>query len=262
MTNKRMDNCVEVMARSGLPLRRDRGVPDTGRRVESRYLPSMVQNSVRCALRGEATAASRSSRGAHVLRKSSVLLFVLLSIFGPFAFGDGHGDPLPGAMVMLERLQSEGGAESPSRIRNGAMIWRPVPLVRTALIDKGFEIAIQCQAAFTSRFGGTCINHVSSIDGELRWVGFFGPQFHPFGQYLHGVLVGVYPGAGWAGGESESRWLFAASAEVGYQWVGSGGLTLGLTTGGSLYADEGLSVQWDINLQVGVAFPDPIFKPR
>jgi hypothetical protein len=158
-------------------------------------------------------------------------------------------------------IQLNNEEESPTRIRNGAVMWRPVPLIVAAL-SGGYEIAIQGQTAFTSTVGATGILSVAFVDDSWTYMFRVGPQYRFERQYLHGGLVGFYPGFGWATDGVNSSWMFASSAEFGYQWVLDSGFTVAVSTGPSLYVGEGVSFEWDGSIQVGIAFPDPLFRPR
>ena len=159
----------------------------------------------------------------------------------------------------LVQLNNE--KESPTKIRNGAVMWRPVPLIVAAL-SGGFEIAIQGQTAFTSTVGATGILSMAYVDDSWTFMFRVGPQSRFQRQYLHGGLLGFYPGLGWTTDGVNSSWMFASSAEFGYQWVLDSGFTVAVSTGPSLYIGNGVSFEWDGNIHVGIAFPDPLFQPR
>ncbi len=160
----------------------------------------------------------------------------------------------------LVQLNNE--KESPTRIRNAAVMWRPVPLIVKAL-SGGFEIAIQGQTAFTSAVGATGILSMAFVDDSWTFMFRIGPQSRFQRQYLHGGLIGLYPGFGWTTDGVNSSWMFASSAEFGYQWVLDSGLTVAVSTGPSLlYVGKDVSFEWDGNIHVGIAFPDPLFRPR
>ena len=159
-------------------------------------------------------------------------------------------------------IQLNNEKESPAKIRNGAVMLSPVPLIVTAL-SGGLEIAIQGQTAFTSAVGATGILSMAFVDDSWTFMLRMGPQFRFQRQYLHGGLVGLYPGFGWTTDGVNSSWLFASTAEFGYQWVLDSGFTLAVSTGPSLYVGNGgVSFEWDGNIHVGIAFPDPLFRPR
>lgn len=161
-----------------------------------------------------------------------------------------------GTLVQLNNEQ-----ESPTKIRNGAMMWRPVPLLIKAL-SGGFEIAIQGQMAFTSAVGATGILSVAFVDDFWTIMFRMGPQSRFQRQYLHGGLVGLYPGFSWTSDGANSSWMFVSSAEFGYQWVLDSGFTVAVTTGPSLSVGQGVTFEWEGNIHVGIAFPDPIFRAR
>ena len=61
----------------------------------------------------------------------------------------------------ISRLKSEN--EVPARIRNGAVMLRPVPLLENVLLG-GFELAIQGQTAFSSSVGAAGILSTVFLD--------------------------------------------------------------------------------------------------
>ena len=147
-----------------------------------------------------------------------------------------------------------------STIKNGAVMWRPVLLVVTAL-SGGFEIAIQGQTAFVPTIGATGTMSLAFVDDSWTFTLRMGPQYRFEGQYLHGGLVGLYPGFVLTTDGAIDSWMFASTVEFGYQWVFDSGFTVIVSTGPSLYIGNEVSFNWDGNIHVGIAFPDPIFPP-
>ena len=159
----------------------------------------------------------------------------------------------------ISRLKSEN--EVPARIRNGAVMLRPVPLLENVLLG-GFELAIQGQTAFSSSVGAAGILSTVFLDDSWTIKFRMGPQSRFQRNYLHGGLVGLLLGFGWTTDGTSSSWSFVSMAEFGYQWVLDTGFTVGVSTGPSLSVGNEISFEWEGNIQIGVAFPDPLFRPR
>jgi len=126
------------------------------------------------------------------------------------------------------------------------------------------DIVFEGQTAFSRQWALASIGEVGSISGIQVFNLQIGPQLRPFGAYLNGFLLGVYPGFGYLSLYPISIWFFSFTGETGYQWVFKSGFVLGLTTGFTyLNVSPYLSAfKWDLGANVGFAFADPFIAAK
>ena len=159
----------------------------------------------------------------------------------------------------IRRIEYTDDAGDSEPIRDGAFILRPLPLILGALIGVT-DIVFEGQSAFTEQFALTAIGEIALIGPIFGTSLVVGPQWRPFGGYLEGFFVGVYPGFMLFTDGLSSLTVFAAKAEIGWQWVFDSGFLLAASTGGT-YVGAGTlfsGTVFNISAHFGFAFPDPL----
>lgn len=149
------------------------------------------------------------------------------------------------------------------RKKNGAFIVRPLPTI-VAAVSGFLDIVIEGQTALSKEWALTAIDEFGLISGVFLFSLQVGPQFRPFGTYLNGYFIGLYPGIGCLTDYTDWIWFFSITAETGYQWVFDSGFVLGLTTGFSyLTINPYISgIKWNISAHIGFAITDPLVKAK
>lgn len=148
--------------------------------------------------------------------------------------------------------------------RNSSLIWRPLPSVIGALLGV-VEIVAEGQTAFAKYLSGTVLLDVGAVGPVYFLWTQIGPQLRPSGRYLHGFVLGLYPGLGFMTTfRGYTLWFGSGTFEAGYQWVWQSGFTLGLTDGLSYLVGTPYLGPLKVNASVhfGFVYKDPVFRAK
>jgi hypothetical protein len=117
-----------------------------------------------------------------------------------------------------------------------SLVFDLVPTI-TALAGGSFVLDVEAQTAIDGTWSISFGWEAGSLSGQAMFDLQIGPQIRPWGGYLTGAYVGVYPGFGsFTVSASQTDWIAGVTAEAGYEWVFDPGIVLGLSAGASWYS--------------------------
>ena len=136
-----------------------------------------------------------------------------------------------------------------------------VDLVPTiiAAVNGSVVLDIEAQTAIDRYWSAFFSYETGTIGGRTMFDLEMGPQVRPWGGYLTGAWVGLYPGVGSFSTLTETDWIAGLSADVGWEWIFDPGLILGLSAGASWYSGStslsGLLASASVHIGYGFSAP-------